>query len=149
MQPSHLTENHWKKLQPTAALLYRDDQIDIRSLIEFQHIHVEFRSQTMQEPSATVHFGGFPVVRRPLQLALRKPDGTVLRFGTVLRRGPSSGFHSPRTTDPRETRRFISTALRTHTLISNGDSSFRKRIHQREDRQVQPSLLPCLELRRK
>ena len=127
MQPSHLTENHWKKLQPTAALLYRDDQIDIRNLIEFQHIHVEFRSQTMQEPSATVHFGGFPAVRR----------------------GPSSGFHSPRTTDPRETRRFISTAPRIHTLISNGDSSFRKRIHEREDRQVQPSLLPCLEPRRK
>ena len=127
MQPSHLTENHWKKLQPTAALLYRDDQIDIRNPIEFQHIHVEFRSQTMQELSATVQFGGFPAVRR----------------------GPSSGFHSPRITDPRETRRFISTALRTHTLISNGDSSFWKRIHEREDRQVQPSLLPCLEPRRK
>ena len=41
------------------------------------------------------------------------------------------------------------TALRTHTLISNGDSSFRKRIHEREDCQVQQSHLPCLELRRK
>ena len=93
----------------------------------------------------TAHFGGFPADRRPVQLALRKPDGSVLRFGPAVRAGPSSGFHSPRLTDPRKARRFVAAALQHGTLVSNGYRSFWNRIPEPENRRVQKALLPCLE----
>ena len=49
---------------------------------------------------ATAFFGWFPRDRRPAQLTVRIPDGTVLRFDPVVRGGPEAALHSTRTTDP-------------------------------------------------
>lgn len=47
------------------------------------------------EMQVTAFFGAFSGSHRPVQLAVRGPDGTVERFGPVVAAGPESGFHSP------------------------------------------------------
>ena len=71
-----------------------------------------------------VYLGPFPADRRPVQLAVRQPDGDVVRFGRVLVAGPQSGFHNVTLELPEQQRDFVSAALRSGSLISNGFNSF-------------------------
>lgn len=79
-------------------------------------------------------FGGFPRDRRPVQLAVRTADGTVLRLGPVVRGGREAGFHSPRITDPVGAARFADVAFRPGSLVSNGHRSFRNRAGEARNR---------------
>ncbi len=91
-----------------------------------------------------VHLGGCPHDRRPVQLAVRRADGAVERFGPVLTAGPESGFHSPQLTDPREAERFAKAALRPGSLISNGYNSFWNRASETRNREARETFLACL-----
>lgn len=72
------------------------------------------------ELQVTAFFGAFPGSRRPVQLAVRGPDGTVERCGPVVAAGPQSGVHSPQLRDPHEAVRFVAVAVQPGALISNG-----------------------------
>ena len=74
-------------------------------------------------PSITAYFGGYPD-GRPVQLAVREPDGSEHRFGQPERGGPATGFHDPRIPAGRDLRRFTVAALQPGALISNGYRSF-------------------------
>ena len=75
------------------------------------------------------------IATKSTQLAVRGPDGTVERFGTVVTGGPDAGFHSPRFIDPQEAARFVRIALRPGALISNGE---------RRNRTVRDAFLACV-----
>ena len=93
---------------------------------------------------ATAFFGGFPRDRRPVQLAVRTPEGTVRRFGPVVSGGPEAGFHSPRITDPAEAVRFADAAFRPGSLVSNGYRSFRNRAGETRNRAVREAFVVCI-----
>ncbi|MDE0174767.1 MAG: hypothetical protein OYH76_16195 [Defluviicoccus sp.] len=96
------------------------------------------------EIEITVYFGAFPADGRPIQLAIRRSDGQILRFGPVVHAGPRSGFHSPRITDRRQAERFANAALRPGTLVSNGYRSFWNRGSRRDNRTARLRFLDCL-----
>ena len=96
------------------------------------------------EIEVTAFFGAFPGSHHPVQLAVRGPDGTVERFGPVVKAGPESGFHSPQFTTPPDAARFVSSALRSGALISNGYRSFWNRVSVARNRQVRDEFLACL-----
>ena len=97
------------------------------------------------EIEATTFFGAFPGVHRPVQLAVRSPDGTVERFGAVLAGGPEAGFHSPQLRDPHEAERFVTVALQPGALISNGYRSFWNRASARRNQQVRDEFVACVQ----
>ena len=101
-----------------------------------------------QRVEATAFFGGFPRDRRPVQLAVRTADGTVVHFGAVVSAGPEAGFHSPRIADPVEAKRFAKAAFRPGSLVSNGFRSFWNRAGEARNRDVREALLGCLGRRR-
>lgn len=94
---------------------------------------------------ATAFFSGFPADRRPVQLAVRTADGSVHRFGPVVRGGPEAGFHSPQLTDLEDAARFARVALLPGSLVSNGFRSFWNRASQASNRAVREAFLACLE----
>ena len=95
----------------------------------------------------TAFFGAFPGSHRPVQLAVRGPDGTVERFGPVVTAGPESGFHSPQLRDPHEAVRFVAVALQSGALISNGYRAFWNRVSAARNRQVRGEFLACVRQR--
>ena len=92
----------------------------------------------------TAYFGSFPADGRPVQPAIRRSDGQILRFGPVVHAGPRSGFHSPRITDRRQAERFANAALRPDSLVSNGYRSFWNRGSRRDNRTARLRFLDCL-----
>lgn len=93
---------------------------------------------------ANAFFGSFPADRRPVQLAVRLPDGTGRAYGPAVRGGPESGFHSPLIRDPSRAEAFANAALRSGSLISNGYRSFRNRASKARNRQVREAFVTCL-----
>ena len=93
---------------------------------------------------ATAFFGAFPGSHRPVQLAVRRPDGTGERFGAVLAGGPEAGFHSPQLRDPHDVERFVTVALQPGALISNGYRSFWNRTSAQRNQQVREEFLACV-----
>ena len=101
------------------------------------------RSDGSRAAEVTAYFGSFPGVGHPVQLAVRGAGGRVGRFGPVVSAGPESGFHSPRITDPGEAARFVSLALQTGSLISNGYRSFWNRVDEARNREVREAFVAC------
>ena len=97
-----------------------------------------------RKAEASVFFGSFPAHRRPVQLAVRLPDGSGQAYGPVLRGGPESGFHSPLIRDPRRAEAFARAALTPGALISNGYRSFFNRAGEARNRQVRDAFIACL-----
>ena len=93
---------------------------------------------------ANAFFGGFPADRRPVQLAVRLPNGTGHTFGPAVRAGPDSGFHSPLIRDPRRAKAFARAALQPGALISNGYRSFFNRASPARNREVLEAFIACL-----
>lgn len=93
---------------------------------------------------ATAFFGAFPGAHHPVQLAVRRPDGTGERFGAVLAGGPEAGFHSPQLRDPHDVERFVTVALQPGALISNGYRSFWNRTSAQRNQQVREEFLACV-----
>ena len=91
----------------------------------------------------TAYFGSFPGEHHPVQLVVRRADGTVGRFGPVVSGGPQSGFHSPRITAADEAERFVRLALAPGSLISNGWRSFWNRASEARNREVLTAFLDC------
>ena len=96
------------------------------------------------EIEVTAFFRAFPGTHRPVQLAVRGPDGTVEHFGPVVRAGPESGFHSPQLRDPHDAQRFVTAALQPGALISNGYRSFWNRASAPRNQQVREEFLACV-----
>ena len=97
------------------------------------------------EMQVTAFFGAFPGSHRPVQLAVRGPDGTTVeRFGPVVAAGPESGVHSSQPRDPHEAIRFVSVALQSGALISNGYRSFWNRASAARNGQVRGEFLACV-----
>ncbi len=99
------------------------------------------------EPAAlqvTTLFGAFPGPQHPVQLAVRRPDGTGEGFGPVVRGGPEAGFHSPQLTTPQEVERFVTSAFQPGALISNGYRSFWNRASAQRNQQVRDEVLACV-----
>ena len=91
-----------------------------------------------------VSLGGFPADLRPVQLAVRTPSGEIERFGPVARHaGPRSAFHSPELTDASDVERFLSSALQTGALVSNGYNSFWNGLTPARNRAVQDEIRSC------
>ena len=103
------------------------------------------RDEAPLEAEVTAYFGGFPEDRRPVQLAVRTPEGTVERFGGVVSGGPESGFHSPQVTDLRDLARFVGAALRPGALVSNGYRSFWNRVSEARNAKVRGEMEGCLQ----
>ena len=97
-----------------------------------------------EEAKVMTFFGGFPADRRPVQLAVRRPDGVVERFGAVVSGGLDSGFHSPRIFDGGEAERFAEAALREGALVSNGYRSFWNRVSEENNREVRERFIRCV-----
>lgn len=70
-----------------------------------------------------LHFGAFPS-NKPVQAAIRTPDGKILRLGPVLRApGPSAGYHDPVFTNPATVLEAGRALFTTGSLMSNGHNS--------------------------
>lgn len=92
--------------------------------------------------SAGLFFGAFPA-GKPVQAAVRTPDGTVERFGPVVTGGSRSGHHSPELTDTGEVRRLLASALGEGVLLTNGHNSVWNRIPAAENRRARETLEHC------
>ena len=95
-------------------------------------------------PKVSVFLGGFPSDRRLVQLAVKRVDGSVERFGPVMSGGPSSGFHSPEIYHEGDVERFVQAALVKGALVSNGYNSFWNRVSDARNREVRELFLSCL-----
>ena len=91
---------------------------------------------------AGLYFGFFPS-GVPVQAAVRLADGTVERFGPVLRTGPDSGFHAPAFTDPSTVLRLLHAVFSEGALVSNGHNSFWNRIPAAAGAEARDELLAC------
>ena len=94
-------------------------------------------------PKVSVFLGGFPPDRRAVQLAVRRVDGGVERFGPVMRGGAHSGFHSPELYEVDEAERFVRAAFVQGALVSNGYNSFWNRISDVRNSEVQAATFRC------
>ena len=97
----------------------------------------------------TGYFGSFPGVQHALQFAVRGGDGGVERFGPVVKAEPASGFHSPRITDVAEAERFVTIALQSGSLISNGYRSFWNRVSEARNSEVREAFIACVRAKRR
>ncbi len=95
-------------------------------------------------PKVVTFFGAFPIDRRSVQLAVRRWDGVVERFGAVVSGGPESGFHSPEIFDVGEAERFAMAALMNGSLVSNGYNSFWNRISEEENAKARSAFMGCI-----
>ena len=95
--------------------------------------------------AVSAYFGGFPPDRRPVQLAVGTGDGTVLRFGPVVRGGREHGFHSPVISDPARPNASSAPPSPPGSLVSNGYNSFRNRVAAARNRTVLHRFLSCMD----
>ena len=91
---------------------------------------------------ARLYFGGFPD-GKPVQAAVRAPDGRILRLGPVVRAGPRSGFHDPVVGDDETVRELVEHAFRNGALVSNGHNSLWNRIPEAENAEARRRILEC------
>ena len=74
--------------------------------------------------------------------------GVTGRFGPSTA-GPESGFHSPRITDLAEAERFVTIALQSGSLISNGYRSFWNRVSEARNSEVREAFIACVRGKRR
>jgi len=79
--------------------------------------------ETPSRPRLTVYLGAFPSPARVLQLAVRRADGRIERFGPVFSAGAESGFHSPQLQGP-DLHRFLAAIRGYGALVSNSFNSY-------------------------
>ena len=77
-------------------------------------------------------FGGF-LPGKPVQAAVRDPQGRILRLGPVVLAGPRSGFHDPLVDDDGLARRAADAAFRNSALVSNGRNSLWNRVPEADN----------------
>ena len=90
-----------------------------------------------------VFLGPFPSDRRPVQLAVRTPDGGVERFGQVASAGPEAGFNDTYLETAADQRWFARAALQSQALVSNGYNSFWNGAPAAANRRVLDALSAC------
>ena len=93
---------------------------------------------------AEIQFGPLPRDGRPIQLAIRRPDGTIERFGPVFAAGSRGGPHTSRIVRPDDVERFIDAAFRTGSLIADGHESLLNTAAETENRAARETILACL-----
>ncbi|MCY4119797.1 MAG: hypothetical protein OXG72_02635 [Acidobacteria bacterium] len=71
----------------------------------------------------TIYLGAFPAQARRLQLAVRRADGQVERFGPEFTANARSGFHSPQL-EGNDLGRFLAAIGGNGALVSNGFNSY-------------------------
>lgn len=103
------------------------------------------RTEDPAYAEATAYFGRFPADRRPVQLAVQSPEGSVERFGGEASWRPEAVVHSPRVTDLRDLERFVKAVLRRGALVSNGHRTFRNRASEARNAEVREAMLGCLQ----
>ena len=91
-----------------------------------------------------IHFGSLPRDRRPIQLAVRRPDGTVERFGPVFAARSWGGPHTSRIVHRGDAERFANAALRTGSSISNGYEIYRNVASEADNRAAREAIVACL-----
>ena len=91
---------------------------------------------------AALFFGAFPD-DKPVQAAVRDPDGHIARFGPVVRGSRRSGFHDPEVHDRDEILRLMEMAFARGALLSNGHNSVWNRISESDNRGAHRRLLDC------
>ncbi len=91
---------------------------------------------------AIVYFGFFPP-EKPVQLAVRMPDGTGWFYGHPVVAGARSGMHVPIISDSVEARDFFRHALVRGSLISNGHNSFWNLLPEDENERALKMLETC------
>lgn len=94
-----------------------------RTFLGQQVLGLSISCETPSRPLLTVYLGAFPTPARRLQLAVRRSDGQVERFGPVFAAGAESGFHSPQL-DGADLRRFLAAIRGNGALVSNGFNSY-------------------------
>ena len=97
-----------------------------------------------QALKATLFFAGFPDGRN-VQTAVRAADGTVGRFGPVVRGSRAAGFHSPAFHDSGDVLKLLDLAFTEGSLISNGYNSIWNRIPEDENALARQRLRSCAE----
>ena len=100
--------------------------------------------RTAGEIETEIHFGSLPRDRRPIQLAVRRPDGTVERFGPIFAAHSWGGPHTSRIVRPGDAKRFADAALRTGSSISNGYEIYRNIANEADNRAAREAILACL-----
>ena len=92
---------------------------------------------------ALMSFGTVPA-DKPVQTAVRAPDGRVERFGPVeWGGGPAAGFFDPKMTDRDDVLRLVDAAFAPGALISNGHNSVWNRIGEDGNREAREALRRC------
>lgn len=92
---------------------------------------------------ALMSFGTVPA-DKPVQTAVRAPDGRVERFGPVeWGGGPAAGFFDPKMTDRDDVLRLVDAAFVPGALISNGHNSVWNRIGEDGNREAREALRRC------
>jgi len=87
-------------------------------------------------------FGVFPE-GKPVQAAVRGPDGRVERFGPVVVGSPASGFHAPIIEGEEDVVRFVAVFFSTGALASNGHNSIWNRASAADNEEARQRLLVC------
>jgi len=97
--------------------------VGARVVLGEQVLGLAIDCETPSRPRLTVYLGGFPSPARRLQLAVRRADGRIERFGPVFSAGRMSGFHSPQL-DGADLGRFLAAIREDGALVSNGFNSY-------------------------
>lgn len=103
------------------------------------------RTEDPAYAEATAYFGAFPEDRRPVQLVVQSPEGSVERFGGEASWRPEAVVHNPRVTDLRDLERFVKAVLRRGALVSNGHRTFRNRASEARNAEVREAMLGCVQ----
>ena len=96
-------------------------------------------------PELRIQFGPWPSRPTPLQLAVRRPDGSVWRHGVAEHRsgGPRSGSVSYHLVDPAAIRGFLDAGTRPGALISNGHNSLWNRTRPAASNAARATISTC------
>ena len=94
-----------------------------RALLGEQVLGLSISCESRPRPLLTVYLGAFPTPARRLQLAVRRTDGRIERFGPVFTADARSGFHSPQL-DNSDLDRFLAAIRGNGALVSNGFNSY-------------------------
>ena len=91
---------------------------------------------------AALFFGAFPD-GKPVQAAVRDPDGRTARFGPPVQGSRLSGFHDPEVHDREDVLRLMKMAFARGALLSNGHNAVWNRIPDADNREARRRLLDC------
>ena len=87
-------------------------------------------------------FGAYPA-GKPVQAAVKHPDGRVVTIGGVEAGSPATGFHSPQTGDRGEVLGLLEFLFAHGALVSNGHNSIWNRVPEEKNREAAASIRAC------